>query len=143
MAFTTSEPLGALVEMHEVVPDFKVAVHMVLEPTVKATAPVSTPTDAVTVAEKVTVWPLLATSDPRWLWWPSARGTRHRCGAPRDCIGAVTRITGRHRVEPAGALVEVHEALANLRVAVHKVLVPTMNVTEPVGVPDAEDTVAL
>jgi hypothetical protein len=45
--------------------------------------------------------------------------------------------------EPVGAFVDEHEALADLRAAVHMVLVPIANITEPAGVPDDEDTVAL
>jgi hypothetical protein len=45
--------------------------------------------------------------------------------------------------EPVGAFVEAHEASADFRLAEQMVVVPIENVTEPVGVPDDVDTVAL
>ena len=45
--------------------------------------------------------------------------------------------------DPVGAFFEEHEALPELRVAVHMALDPIVNLTVPVGATDEDDTVAL
>jgi hypothetical protein len=45
--------------------------------------------------------------------------------------------------DPVGALVEVHEAVPDLRATLQSVTEPTVNATVPPGVPEAEVTLAL
>jgi hypothetical protein len=44
--------------------------------------------------------------------------------------------------EPTGAFEDVHEAVPEVIVALHSVVVPTVNLTDPVGDPMEEMTMA-
>jgi hypothetical protein len=138
---------GAVSVEHEPTPAMRGARHNAVPPELKATVPVGIPlpTMGATVAEKVYVsgppTPTVAGSlETVVVVTPTSKAV-----APEDAVSLELPEYRPVTVSvPSGALPDVHEPEPLARVATHNVVVPTLNVTVPVGerVPRAGTTVA-
>jgi hypothetical protein len=141
-----SFPTGAAAESHEPVPPESVAVHRFVEPAMKVTEPVGVPGPVVsaTVAAYVTALPAFTGFGVAVMDVVVAGGGLTVRGAVPDEAAKrlVLRYTPVTVSVPTVAAVELHCPVPFERIAVHRLVEPTENVTEPMGVPDAVVTVA-